>query len=235
MTLVNDVEENCYDISFSVSVRRFLLSKMVFRSILLFAFLYSYSDFDFDSTFYTFVFGRWVFASHLLLYRVCGIVLFAVLAACFSYYSVLNVKCWRVWNSGAIQFVMWTLLSASPIFVFRMFFRCCCCFSLARCFQLLVGWFLVCFYLWVEAKLMPFPLCWKCLGRICSKGKTFFALTRHNIKHHLCQCELSCFTFGKILMENYRYRERERFLRSLYFSSSLPLSISLSLSRFFFY
>lgn len=58
MTLVNDVEENCYDISFSVSVRRFLLSKMVFRSILLFAFLYSYSDFDFDSTFYTFVFGR---------------------------------------------------------------------------------------------------------------------------------------------------------------------------------
>lgn len=58
-------------------------------------------------------------------------------------------------------------------------------------------------------KLMAFPLCWNTRPHLF-KGKTFFALTRHHIKHHLCQCELSCFTFGKILMGNYRYRGRMR-------------------------
>lgn len=227
MTLVNDVEENCYDISFSVSARRFLLSKMVFRSILLFAFLYSYSDFDFDSTFYTFVFGRWVFASHLLLYRVCGIVLFAVLAACFSYYSVLNVKCWRVWNSGAIQFVMWTLLSASSIFVFRMFFVVVASLSFAvfNCssvgflfvsiFELKLSW---CRFRFVE---MPRPHLFK--------GKNLFRVNAPQHKTSFMSVWVKLFHFrenidGKLQIQ--RTRAFSPFPLLLILSPALYLSLS---------
>lgn len=53
MTLVNDVEENCYDISFC-----FLLYRKWFFPLFYYSYAYSYSDFEFDSFLYRFRIGR---------------------------------------------------------------------------------------------------------------------------------------------------------------------------------
>lgn len=113
-------------------IRRFLLSKMVLRSILLFVFLYLNS------------LGFWFRLPTLNTFILIVVLLFFVqLRSTFAaimlllelLFCDLNIMCSRVWNSGAIEFVVWTLLSASSIFLFL--------------FDVMLL-LLFCFYLWVR-------------------------------------------------------------------------------------
>lgn len=206
MTLVNNV----YDISFcSTVLLASFTSKMGF---VLFYYSHAYSLFLFQfvlSIRYTFL--RFFISIFVIVVVVFFVFWFWVSASswlpCVHFVALCFMLSMPWALSVPLEFAMNLMvlgIRSSWSSVYNFFFLP---LSLSRSlFSIAVGSLFVSIF-WVRVKLMAFPLCWNTRPHLF-KGKTFFALTRHHIKHHLCQCELSCFTFAKILMENYRYTER---------------------------